>query len=145
MLLGFLLFLVGLVITSNQSYKYYWIKSLDVAIRFNYERWISRLLVLLFFLGPLSIYGLNEIRKSYHLENNSEYVLGRIHGAETGMDYVVFSYEINGQLYKKGIYADYNDLIIMYDNYLVIQYATVDPRIVDVVTKDDQPKFKRKL
>lgn len=134
-ILGFALFVASLVILSNQVYTFYWITSLDKEIKFNYERWIARVLVLLMLLGPFSIYAVNEYRKEYYFstEKEYEYLFAKIRKDLDGRGKTVYEYEVDGETFLKYREKRNGIPIVTKDGHILIKYAVDDPSIAEAV------------
>lgn len=132
---GFAMFVASLVILSNQVYTFYWIRSLDHDIRFNYESWIAKVLVILMLTGPFTIYAVNEYRRDYYFstEKKFEYHFAKIRKDLDGRGRMVYEYEVEGVTYLK--YREQRDgfPIITKDGHLLIKYAVDDPEIAEAV------------
>lgn len=134
-LFGFVLFVTSLIILSNQVYTYYWTRSLDHDIRFNYESWIAKSLVLLMLLGPLSIYAINEYRRDYYFSHQEqfEYHFATIRKDLDGNGRMVYEYQVDGISYIKIRKQVDGFPIITKDGHLLIKYAVSDPNIAEAV------------
>ncbi|MFY0643554.1 MAG: DnaJ domain-containing protein [Bacteroidia bacterium] len=139
-LLGFVIFAASSIILSNLVYTHYWVRSVDKVIKFNYEQWIGRILILVLVCGPASIYGLNEYRKSFYLQSNYEYYLAEIDPLNKNKGIPVFRYTIDGTKYSKRLKYSQGPFIILSENKLLIKYAKVDPRIAKPVK--DKAEFE---
>ncbi len=134
-LLGVALFIASMALLSSQIYTYFWVRSVDNVIKFNYEKWIATLLVGLLLFGPISIYGVNEYRKNYYLNYDYEYYLADILQTSNGKGQLVYIYTVEGKEYAKRKNRRDGFPIVLKNGKILIKYAKKDPRIAEIVVE----------
>ncbi len=133
-LLGFGLFVSSGIILSNQVFTRYWVMSLNRVIPFDYEKWIAWALVCVLISGPASIFGLNEYKRAFQLQNNFEYTIADLDKTAAMKGELVYTYEVEGKKYAKRI-KDANSSFIMLEDYkILIKYSKSNPKIVSPVS-----------
>ena len=132
MTFGIMMFVGGIINLTLAFYKHYSFKDLDKRVDFNYPG-VSRALIFLSLpLGIALIIGLNEYRKSYHLNNNFEYYKATIDEKKSRGEELVFSYTIGERTYQKS--KKVKDWYLYFrDGEITIKYALIDPRITEIV------------
>ena len=135
---GFALFVASTVQLSNLLFTHYWVRSMSRVIRFNYEKWIARMLVVVLLSGPLSIFALNEYRKSYQLSNHYDYYLATIDRKASKKGDLVYTYVVDGKRYGKRIKLSEGPFIMLDQRKILIKYSVSDPRIADVVKDQNE-------
>jgi hypothetical protein len=133
------------LLIADQTYKYYWFRSMDEAIKFNYEKWIGRSLLFVLFLGPFVIFGVNQIRKSYLLDYEYELYAANINIRESSSQYIVYEYEIDDISYKKRVNLRMEEAYHLGKNKIIIKYVVSDPRISEIVVKEQIDQLKKPL
>ena len=144
-ILGLVTFTTGIAIGANEAYTYFTVKSIDHALKFNYEKTIAWVFVLALFLGPIGIRGINEARKNYLLKNNADYYWADINLELSKLTFIVYSYEIGGVVYQKSRNVDQTLLFRAGKERVLIKYALPDPRISDVIFASEIPDLPREL
>jgi hypothetical protein len=142
---GMLIFMASCLLIADQTYKYYWFRSMDEAIKFNYEKWIGRSLLFVLFLGPFVIFGVNQIRKSYLLDYEYELYAANINIRESSSQYIVYEYEIDDISYKKRVNLRMEEAYHLSKNKIIIKYVVSDPRISEIVVKEQIDQLKKPL
>jgi hypothetical protein len=142
-ILGYFTFATASIITANEAYTYFLVKSINKPIKFNYERKVGKYFVLGFFLCIGLVEGMNMFRGFYLLNNHFAYTTGIIDTDNTSRNHIVVDYSIDGTRYKRALDNEDFNFVRVPGNRVVVKYALDFPKISSLVNKRDRHKLPR--
>lgn len=136
--LGVLIIVLSCFAILSISYTIWRNKDLKSPLKFNYEKRIFIIFIALLIVPVLSIYSLNNYRKSYHLSHFSKIVVGKINYYES-IKHVAVVYEFKEKYYQKTFNLSKNSYYSFADNWVLVKLSEADPRIATVrLSKNDK-------
>ena len=143
--LGYLTFISGTTLSTNEIYAYLLVKSIKQPMKYNYERRIGHYFVLTCFIGILLVEGLNIFRKHYLLDNHFDYTIGVIDFEHSKGDKIAVTYQVGTEVFRRKLEGEFVSIVRLSQKRTIVKYAKSAPIISELVPIEEANNIPKSL